>query len=167
MKTKLILLVFAVALLSIGASAKIKDGKALAGNSMTEFGKYTIENASQSLTIDGTEIPTYNLSYENTNQPIQIGVLTDVDKKCTNFIVKCPEFEVEYVCNRGVFGVKKMAKEFRELPVEANEAKLNRVSYFAQRVICTNQKTQEELLGLIACYFPSLINEEYQASLQK
>ena len=38
------------------------------------------------------------------------------------------------------------------------------VSYYAQRVICQNMKSDDELLGLIACYFPSLVNEEYQAS---
>ena len=166
MKTKLIILVFAVALLGIEASAKIKEGKALSGNSLTDFGKYTIENASQPLSVNGEEVPTFNLMYENTRRPIQIGVVS-TKEKCTNFIVKCAEFEVEYVCNQGIFGVKKISKEFRELPVEAIEAKLNRVSYFAQRVISQNPKSQEELLGLIACYFPNLINEEYQASLQK
>jgi hypothetical protein len=44
------------------------------------------------------------------------------------------------------------------------DAKLNRVSYFAQRVICTNKKSEDELLGLIACYFPALVNEDYQAN---
>jgi len=38
------------------------------------------------------------------------------------------------------------------------------VNFFSQRVISANKKSEEELLGLIACYFPVLVNEEYQAS---
>ena len=44
------------------------------------------------------------------------------------------------------------------------DAKLDRFNYFSQRVICQNKKSEDELLGLIACYFPKLIKEDYQAS---
>lgn len=161
MKVRLIILTICVALLSVGASAKIKDGKAMTGNSLTDFGKYTIVNSDNPIVFEGEVLRTYELTYENTNQPIQIGVLCE--KKCTSFIVRSDEFEIEYVCNKGVFGVKKMEQRFQELPKEANEAKLNKVSYYSQRVICQKQKSEDELLGLIACYFPNLVNEEYQA----
>ena len=39
MKTKLVLFSICIAILSMGATAKIKDGKAMTGNSLTEFGK--------------------------------------------------------------------------------------------------------------------------------
>ena len=69
-----------------------------------------------------------------------------------------------YQCQKHVFGVKKIDKKYQTLPSDANNEKLNKVSYYAQRVICQNPKSEDELLGLIACYFPHLINEEYQAS---
>ncbi len=151
-----------MAVLSLGASAKIKDGKALTGNSLTDFGKYTIVNSENPMVLNGEEVKTYDLMYENTTHPIQIGLIQE--KKCTSFVVRSDEFEIQYMCNQGVFGVKKIEKKYQELPAEANNAKLNKVSYYAQRVISQNPKTNDELLGLIACYFPSLVNEEYQAN---
>ena len=162
MKTRVVLFTICVALLSLGASAKIKDGKALTGTSLTEFGKYTIVQSENPMVFNDKVIETFDLIYENTNHPIRIGVVDEKD--CKNFIVRSDVFEVEYICTKGVFGVKKLDKKYQELPSESNEAKLNKVSYYSQRVICRNPKTQDELLGLIACYFPDLVNEEYQAN---
>ena len=162
MKTKLIILTICIALLSMGASAKIKDGKALMGNSLTEFGKYTIVNSDVPMVVNNEAIKTFDLTYENTTTPVKIGLVNE--KECTKFIVRTDEFEVEYTCVKGVFGVKKIEKEYQVLPKEEMDAKLNKVSYYAQRVICQNIKSDDELLGLIACFFPSLVNEEYQAS---
>lgn len=165
MKTRLIILTICVALLSLGASAKIKDGKALTGNSLTEFGKYTIVNSDEPMKVDNQMVKTYKLSYERTSFPIKIGVVKEKD--CTTYIVRSDEFEVEYTCKKGVFGVKKIEKRFQELPSEELDLRLNKVSYYAQRVICQNKKSEDELIGLIACYFPALIKEEYQANFWK
>ena len=162
MKTKMILFSMCAIIFSMGVSAKIKDGKALSGNSLTDFGKYTIVKSDAPMTADNVAIETFDLMYENTKNPIRIGVLKE--KNCRTFIVKSDEFEVQYSCTNGIFGVKKIEKRFRELPAEANNSKMNRRNYFAQRVISQNQKSQEELLGLIACYFPNLVNEQYQAN---
>ena len=40
MKAKLVLLAICVALLSVSVNAKIKDGKAMTGNSLSDFGQY-------------------------------------------------------------------------------------------------------------------------------
>ena len=162
MKTKLFILTICVAVLSLGASAKIKDGKALTGNSLTDFGKYTIMVSDAPMVINDEVVKTYELTYENTSNPIRVGLVKG--EECVNFIVRSDEFEVQYTCNKGVFGVKKIETKYQTLPKEEIDAKLNRVSYFTQRVICKNKKSEDELLGLIACYFPSLINDEYQAS---
>ncbi len=162
MKAKLFLLSICVLFLSVGATAKIKDGKALTGNSLTNFGKYTIVQSDAPMVIDNKVVPTFDLMYEKTSAPVRIGVVRE--KKCTTFLLRSDEFEIQYSCKKGVFGVQKMEKKYRELPDEATSTKLNKVSYFAQRVICQNQKTEDELLGLIACYFPNLVNEQYQAS---
>lgn len=161
MKIKFFLFTICVALLSLGAHAKIKDGKALTGTSLTDFGKYTIVYSDNPMVLNGTEVKTFDLTYENTQLPVRIGIIHE--KECTSFVLRSDVFEIEYSCNKGVFGVRKIEKRFQELPTEANEARLNKVSYYSQRVICQNPKTQDELLGLIACYFPNLVNEEYQA----
>jgi hypothetical protein len=141
----------------------MKDGKALTGNSLTEFGKYTIEKSYAPMVVNDMELETYNLVYENTKNPIQVGLFKG-DKKCTIYIVRSDEFEIQYKCDKGVFGVKKIEDRFHELPKNLNNAKLNKRAYFAQKVITQNEKSEEDLLGLIACYFPNLVNEEYQAS---
>ncbi|MCG6188070.1 MULTISPECIES: hypothetical protein [Maribellus] len=162
MKARVLFLIVCVALLSLGANAKIRDGKALSGNSLTEFGKYTIVNSDAPMVIDNKVVKTYDLMYDDVNGSVRIGVLKEKD--CTSFVVRSDEFEVMYECNKHVFGVKKIDKKFQTLPTASNNEKLNKVSYYAQRVICQNPKTEDELLGLIACYFPNLINDEYQAS---
>jgi len=161
MKTKLFILTVCLAVLSLGASA-IKDGKALTGTSLTGFGNYTLVNSDSPMVINDEVVKTYELTYENTANPIRIGVVKEKD--CKTFIVRSEEFEVEYTCNKGVFGVKKIEKKYAELPKEEMENKLNRVAYFSQRVICQNKKSEDDLLGLIACYFPNLVNDEYQAN---
>ncbi len=162
MKTKLLILTICMALVSLGTSAKIKDGKALTGNSLSDFGKYTIVKSDAPMVVKNEVLETYDLTYERTSDPVRIGLLKEKD--CTTFIVRSDEFEVCYTCVKGVFGVKKLDKKLQELPKEEMDAKLNKVSYYAQRVICQNKKSEDELLGLIACYFPSLVNEEYQAN---
>lgn len=162
MKTRLFILTICIAFLSMGATAKIKDGKALTGTSLTEFGKYTIVNSESPMIVDDVVIKTYDLMYENTSGVVRVGLVKE--KKCTTFIVRSDEFEVEYTCNNGVFGVRKIEKKYQELPKEEVDSKLDRVSYFSQKVICQNKKSEDELLGLIACYFPNLVKAEYQAS---
>ncbi len=162
MKAKLVLFAICAALLSINVNAKIKDGKAMTGNSLSEFGKYTITNSESPMVYQNKVLETYDLNYENTSNPVRIGVVQE--KKCRTFIVRNDEFEIQYTCNSGVFGVKKIEKRFQEIPKEEMEMKLNKVSYYAQRVICQNQKSTDDLLGLIACYFPDLVNDEYSAS---
>jgi hypothetical protein len=162
MKTKLFILTICIAILSLGATAKIKDGKSLSGTSLTDFGKYTIVNSDAPMVVNNEVIKTYDLMYENTNNSVRIGLVKE--KNCTTFLVRSDEFEIEYTCINGVFGVKKIEDKYRELPQEEMRAKLDKVAYYSQRVICQNKKTNDELLGLIACYFPNLVNEEYQAN---
>jgi hypothetical protein len=162
MKAKLVLFTICVALLSFTVDAKIKDGKTMTGNSLSEFGKYTVTQSDNPMVYKDQVLETYELTYENTNNPVFIGVLKE--KKCRSFIVRNDEFEIQYTCNNGVFGVKKIEKRFQTIPKEELEMKLNKVSYYAQRVICQEKKSTDEILGLIACYFPDLVNEEYQAS---
>lgn len=165
MKTKLILFAICVAILSLGATATIKDGKAMTGNSLTDFGKYTIVNSHAPMVYENQVLKTYELTYENLNNSIRIGVLCEDELKCKTFIVRTDEFEIEYACRNNVFGVKKIEKRFQELPKEEMELKLDKVSYYAQRVICQKKKSEDDLLGLIACYFPDLVKDEYQTSL--
>jgi len=163
MKTRLFLLAVCVLALSVVSNAAtIKDGQAMTGNSLSEMGQYTITHSDAPIVYDNQVLPTYDLVYENAANSIQVAVVED--KNCKTFIVRNDEFEVQYTCQNGVFGVKKLDKKFQEIPEAEMNMKLNRVSYYSQRVICNDQKSEDDYLGLIACYFPELVNEEYQAS---
>jgi hypothetical protein len=161
MKAKLFILTICIAVLSMGATAEIRDGKAMTGSSLTDFGRYTLVNSDAPMVINNQVLKTYELTYENAANPILIGVVKEND--CKTFIVRSDDFEIEYTCIKGVFGVKKMEKKYASLPKAEIDAKMNKVSYYSQRVICQNKKSEDELLGLIACYFPNMINDEYHA----
>jgi hypothetical protein len=159
MKTKFFILMVCLTIVSLGIQAKVKDAKAITGKSLSEFGKYSVELTNTPMKVNGEELRTYELTYENADRSVQIGVLPQ--ENCTNFIVKTNLFEIEYVCNKGVFGVKKINRNYASIAKDMNEAVLNKAGYFSQRVISQNPKTEDELLGLIACYFPNLIKDEY------
>ncbi|SHE95110.1 hypothetical protein SAMN05444274_10367 [Mariniphaga anaerophila] len=161
MKTRMYFLGIFLLALVMGVSARVKLNEAITGNSLTDFGKYTITKSETPMVVNELAVTTYELKYENTANPVRIGVVKE--KKCTTFLVKSEQFEVQYSCNKGSFGVQKMDKKYRELPAVACDSKFNKTSFYAQRVICQSLKTEEELLGLIACYFPNLVEEQYHA----
>lgn len=162
MKTKLVLLAVCVALLSVAANAKISDGKTKTGHSSSDFGQYTLKKSEAPVIYNNKVLETYDLSYENNSNQLKIAVVEE--KKCKIFLVRSDEFEVQYTCTNGVFGVKKIEKRFQELPDQEVNLKLDRVGYYAQRVICQGKKSTDEYLGLIACYLPDLIKEDFQAN---
>jgi len=163
MKTRLVIITIclAVAVLGVQAKVKVKDEKAITGKSLTQYGSYSISKADVPMQIKGQDVKTYELVYENSSHSVLIGV--NPSKKCTNFIVKSGLLEIEYQCNKGVFGVKKINEDYAEISKDINEAVLDRSTFFMQKVISQTPQTEEELLGLIACYFPNLIKEEYKA----
>jgi len=163
MKTKLGILTLSLLLVCLFTTAKEKGTSLISGQSLTELGQYTIDMSSEALTIGNEALKTYELKYSNCDTPVLIGVKKT--KKCMNFIVRTNNFEVEYICNKHVFGVKRINSEYQTVAPEVISEMLDKVDYYAQRVITQNPKSEEELLGLIACYFPSLIKDEHLAKL--
>jgi hypothetical protein len=130
---------------------------------LTELGQYSINTSSEALRIGDETLKTYELKYSNSDSPVLIGVKKT--KKCMNFIVRTDNFEVEYVCNKHVFGVKRINKEYQTVSRETIDKMMDNADFYSQRVISQYPKTEEELLGLIACYFPSLIKDQNLSSL--
>jgi hypothetical protein len=161
MKTKLVLFSIGLLMMGLGASAKMKGGQVLKGNSLTDLGKYSITKSESPMIVNNQAVVTYDLVYENASKPVKIGVIDE--KKCKTFLVRSSEFEAQYACNHNVFGVQKMERKYRQLPEGTSDGKINRVSLYAQRVISQNPKSEEDLLGLIACYLPNLVDKEYLA----
>jgi len=163
MKTKLAILTFGLLLVSLFAVAKERGTTVVSGQSLTELGQYTVSLSPEAITIGNEVLNTYQLVYSESDSPVLIGVKKT--KKCMNFIVRTEDFEIEYICNKNVFGVKKVNEEYREVDLATVNAMLDNSQYYTQRVISQTPKNEEELLGLIACYFPLLIKEQFRAQI--
>jgi len=158
MKTKLGILTLSLLLVCLITTAKEKGTSLISGQSLTELGQYDIRLSADAIKCGDEALKTYELSYSNIDSPVLIGVKKT--KKCMNFIVRTNNFEVEYVCNKHVFGVKRISKEYQTVASDVINEMMDNADFYTQRVISQNPKSEEELLGLIACYFPSLIKDK-------
>ena len=163
MKTKLGILTACLLLVCLFTTAKGRGTSLISGQSLTELGQYTIDMSSEALKIGNEALKTYQLKYSNCDSPILIGVKKT--KKCMNFIVRATNFEVEYVCKKHVFGVKRINKDYQTVSSVVINEMMDNADFFTQQVISQNPKTEEELLGLIACYFPLLIKDDHLKQL--
>ena len=163
MKTKLSILTLGLLLVFLVTTAKETKSTLLSGQSLTELGEYAIRTSTESLKAGDQTLKTYELTYSNNDSPILIGVKKT--KNCMNFIVHTDNFEVEYTCNKHVFGVKRISKENQTVSSKVINEMMDNAQFYTQRVISQNPKTEEELLGLIACYFPVLIKTENLAKI--
>lgn len=163
MKTRIGILMLCLLLVGLTSTAKTKEATAISGQSLTELGDYQISRSEKALVLGNESLKTYELTYTNSDSPVLIGV--QKTKKCMNFIVRTNNFEIQYVCNNHVFGVKRIGKEYQTLPSEEISKLMDNADFYSQRVITQNPKTEAELLGLIACYFPSLLKDQYLSQI--
>jgi len=132
----------------------------ISGQSMTTLGEYTIQTSEKPMVIEGITFDTYSLVYEHAERPILIGI--ESGKKCKNFIVKGPGFEIAYVCKKGVFGARYINPVYRQIKEEVNLVVIDERALESQKVISVSQKTEEQLLALLACYLPLVVKEEFR-----
>ncbi|TAJ15719.1 hypothetical protein DMA11_00525 [Marinilabiliaceae bacterium JC017] len=148
--------VFAIAFFISATFTTLATDK-IEGSSNTKLGNYFIEKADTQIQHEGVAIKTYVLNYENFKKEILIGV--EDGKKCKNFHVRIDDMEIIYSCEKSQFGARKLPKQ-KDTQVNVKEA-IDRQQFFYQKVITQKPKTEEELLGLIACYFPKLLKEGF------
>jgi len=133
------------------------------GKTNTIVGDYRIEVADKPVTINGEELKTFVISYQNS--PLQVTVAIKKEKDCKNYIVLSDKLTVQYVCNGDYFGVQKLDKSYSIEGFQNTEAALNRSEYFHQKLIIHGMKEETENTRLIAAYFPMLINSEALAAM--
>lgn len=159
MKTRIGFLTVCLLVAGMVTSALGKGVTVLNGQSLTELGEYQISPSSKAMQFANETLKTYELNYSNIQSPVLIGVKKH--KKCVDFIVRTGNFEVQYVCKNHVFGVKRIGAEYQTIPASEVSKLMDNADFYSQRIISQSPKTEEELLGLIACYFPSLIKDDY------
>jgi len=82
-------------------------------------------------------------------------------------IVLGDNLNMQYTCEESYFGVAKLDKKYTKAGIKSNSDKLNRTEYFHQKVITQSNPLDRDCLGLIACYYPMLVdNYEKEFSLK-
>ena len=165
MKTKRLVILCLLMFWFIASAAKLPRYEAITtGTSLTELGDYTIIPSDKQLNVNGETYRAYQLIYEFANKPVTIGI-HEVNERCRNFIIRTDDFTLVYVCQEHVFGSCKLDAVYDYYGKKCNQEILDPRQKFAQRVITTNEKTETQLLRLIACYFPDLLKAEIRAKI--
>jgi len=127
------------------------------GKTWSVIGDYRIEVAETPVVLNGEELKTFVITYENSDQKITVAV--DKQKKCSKFIVISDKLCVQYVCNDSYFGVERLGKEYSKLGYTTLDENLNRSEFLNQRVISREPASALENSKLIAAYFPVLVKD--------
>lgn len=132
------------------------------GKTHTTLGDYKIMVADKPVTINGEQLKTYVISYQNS--PLEVTVAVRKEKNCKNYIVLSDKLAVQYVCNGDYFGVQKLDKSFEKDGLTTSDEKLNRSEYFHQKLIAPGKQSEIESTQFIAAYFPMLLKDEMIAT---
>ncbi len=122
------------------------------------FNKYeiaAIENLSMGINVEKA----WNLKYEGSENGVVV-VKRATSDGCA-YIVSSRFFEVCYISSKKGFGTKTVKKSWSTVPGQINSAVLNAEELRKQAVITQTEVDDEQALGLIASFLPSLINENY------
>ncbi len=128
--------------------------EAITGNSQTVLGAYQITELEPE-TIKKETLRKFQLTYENGNAPITIYL--NERSKCNDYIVRSNVMEVQYVCNKQGFGATTVNSKFSLYPEQTNNMFHSTEALGYQSKITDGEISIEKALGLIACYYPSLL----------
>jgi len=146
---------FAALLIMVISSAALAREFVAGGKSFTALGDYKIEKADKPVIINGQELKTYIISYQNS--PMEVTVAIKKGDQCLNYVVLSDILSVQYVCNESYFGVEKLDKSLKMEGLSTSDVNLNRTEYFRQKVLTHGKNGEVFNTQLIASYFPMLI----------
>ncbi len=127
------------------------------GKTNCTLGSFKVEKTTDQLVVDGIALETYVISYENSEKKVKLAVQEDGKSKV--FLVSSDDLDILYVCKSDIFGVEKPGKKFKKDGYITDDAVLNRSEYFNQKVITRSANSVKECAGLIAVYYPQLIQD--------
>ena len=158
-------ILFAVTLILALSTASFAGGFVAGGKTHTTIGDYKIEVADNPITINGQQLTTYQITYENS--PMKVLVAVRNDKKCKTYIVLSDVLSVQYICNGDYFGVQMLDKPLESLNKDGyatSVGAMDKSEYFHQKLIVPGKQTELASTELIAAYFPMLIKDEMIAT---
>jgi hypothetical protein len=150
--TMLFLTVILFTLLSVNSFAG--SGK-LEGHSNTEFGAYTLTPSNQMVVVDNVAHKTWNLTYSGSDAAYVV-FLTPKENGEFTYTVRKDNFEIQYAKSGTNFGVQLVDPSSRTIKKKTIMDQMNYTNFTNQSVITSNEKSQDEYLGLVACFMPLL-----------
>ena len=153
--------VFSLSAVFVAALAVAFAGQVvIKGKTNSPLGVFTVEKSDDPVSIDGQDLETYIISYQNSEKELKVAI--DKDKKCKKYLVCCEDMSIQYVCRENYFGIEKLDRKYIKEGYETNLHKLNQGSFYHQRIITREDKTDRNCLGLIAVYYPQLLRNYEQ-----
>lgn len=128
----------------------------LSGDSHTKYGTYQISDSPQSFVLNDIAYKTWELSYSENNEKYIVFTNPGLNGNCC-FTVRNDRFEIQYVVNTGKFGVKLVDSEMRTISRKEIMKQMDSDQFASQSLLTSNPKSEEEYLGMIACFMPMLM----------
>ncbi len=114
----------------------------------------------ENLYLGKTAEKVWNVTYSNQEKPVTITLHQTGHSK--EYIVRSEFFEVTYVLNKHGFGATRVSRSLQLVPEKINSSVINKQQLESQKILTTNQISEEYALQLIAAYLPDLLNEGYK-----
>ena len=145
---KTIFLIVITLLIAFTVNAK----KAITGNSNTFLDDYKISQIDENL---------YELSYSNSTEKFTVEVCPKENECC--YLVRGNHIELMYLCNELGFGLRKMPNNSQQLTTSTYSNLVFNKAFSYQSLLTPKQKSKKKAQGLIACFFPEVINQNSQS----
>ncbi|HCC70632.1 MAG TPA: hypothetical protein DEQ09_05705 [Bacteroidales bacterium] len=136
----------------------LAKGPVAEGKTYCCLGNYVVDKAINPIRVDGRNLETYVVNYENSDLSVRIGIDRS-DKNCKRYIVVSDDLEIEYQSNKKFFGVRLLDKKYLDDGLSTSELSLDRPQYYHQKIITQYPERKSEIgcLKLISVYFPKLV----------
>lgn len=141
-------------LVGIISASATSAPETLSGNSQTLLGEYQITELEPE-TVNNETMRKFQLDYENGVAPVTIYL--SERRNCREYIVRSKVMEVQYVCNKKGFGATPVSSRNSLYPEQTNKMFLSAEALGYQERITEGEVGLQKALGLIACYYPSLL----------
>lgn len=148
--------IFSLLIVTILCSSLTLSAKTVKGESHSQLGTYWLKKAANHMVVNGKELDTYSVHYENFNTSIHIGIIGK-EKNCTEFVVRTDDFEILYTCKNGQFGIKYMPNRYSTMPKAHMKQTIDKSQFAYQQMISASAQSQNDLLQMIAVYLPDVM----------
>ncbi|MFA9390282.1 MAG: hypothetical protein ACERKD_10760 [Prolixibacteraceae bacterium] len=149
------ILILAVVLFTTFSVQSFAAANTLKGSTLSEFGNYSLVPSDQLVVINNVAYKTWDLTYSGTDQKYQVFYAPGNNGECC-FTVRSNNFEIQYAKQLNGFGVRVVDPAKRTMKKKDIMKQIEYNQFVSQLVLTPNEKTQEEYLGIVACFMPLL-----------